>query len=54
VRLYARVGAALVAAREQGTDPFAAIEAIVSWAAFSESVVEAGALARDENFNPLA
>jgi TnpA family transposase len=54
VRLYAKVGAALVAAREQGTDPFAAIEAIVSWAAFSESVVEAGALARDENFNPLA
>lgn len=54
VRLYARVGAALVAAREQGADPFAAIEAIVSWEAFSESVLEAGQLARDENFNPLA
>jgi hypothetical protein len=35
VRLYAKVGAALVAAREQGRDPFAAIEAIVPWDSFS-------------------
>lgn len=54
IRLYAKVGSALVAAREQGIDAFAAIEAIVSWEAFSESVREAGQLARDENFNPLS
>jgi hypothetical protein len=30
VRLYAKVGAALVSAREQGRDPYLAIEAIVS------------------------
>lgn len=35
VRLYAKVGAALVDAREQGRDPFAAIEAIVPWESFS-------------------
>jgi ribosome-associated translation inhibitor RaiA len=28
VRLYAKVGAVLVEAREQGNDPFAAIEAV--------------------------
>lgn len=31
VRLYAKVGAALIAAKEAGTDPFQAIEAIVPW-----------------------
>jgi hypothetical protein len=38
VRLYAKVGAALVDAREQGRDPFAAIEAVVPWESFSASV----------------
>jgi len=38
VRLYAKVGSALVSAREQGRDPYVAIEAIVSWDAFSRSV----------------
>ena len=54
VRLFAKVGAALVAAREQGRDPFAAIEAIVSWEAFSASVSEAERLARNEDFDALA
>jgi TnpA family transposase len=54
VRLYAKVGAALVAAREQGRDAFAAIEAIVSWETFSTSVREAEQLARDEDFNALS
>ena len=39
--LWAKVGAALVSAREQGRDPYVAIEAIVSWEAFSRSVTEA-------------
>jgi hypothetical protein len=51
VRLYAKVGAALVAARQQGRDPFAAIEAIVSWEAFSASVSEAEKLARNDDFD---
>ncbi len=54
VRLYAKVGAALVAARQQGRDPFAAIEAIVSWEAFSASVSEAEKLARNEDFDALS
>ncbi|PZS08516.1 MAG: Tn3 family transposase, partial [Chloroflexi bacterium] len=39
VRLFAKVGSALVAAREQGSDAFEAIEAIVPWQTFSASVV---------------
>ena len=54
VRLFAKVGAALVAAREQGRDPFAAIEAIVSWETFSASVNEAERLAPNEDFDALA
>jgi hypothetical protein len=54
VRLYAKVGGALVAVREQGGDPFAAIEAVISWENFSASVREAEQLARDEDFNPLS
>ena len=54
VRLYAKVGAALVEAREQSRDPFAAIEAVVPWASFSASVKEAAELARDEDFSALS
>ena len=54
VRLYATVGAALVAAREHGRDAFAAIEEIFSWETFSESVKEAAKLARDEDFDALS
>ena len=54
MRLYAKVGAALLSAREQGRDPYAAIEAIVSWDAFSRSVTEATQLARDEDFDALS
>jgi hypothetical protein len=34
VRLYARVGAALIAAREAGKDPFDAITAVIPWERF--------------------
>lgn len=54
VRLYARIGSALVEAREKGRDAFQAIERIVPWKVFSDSVREAGELAREESFNPLA
>ncbi len=54
VRLYARIGAALIAAKEAGDDPFRAIEAIVPWDAFTASVREAEQLARDAEFDSTA
>jgi hypothetical protein len=51
VRLYARVGTALIAAREAGQDPFAAITAVIPWERFRVSVAEAEALARPEDFD---
>ncbi len=52
VRLYARVGAALIAARERKQDPFDAITAVIPWDRFRASVAEASALARSEEFDP--
>ncbi len=54
VRLYASVGAALIAAREAAADPYQAIEAILPWPAFVDSVAEAEQLARPMRFDPLA
>jgi len=51
VRLYARVGAALIAAREAGQDPFEAIATVIPWERFRVSVAEAEALARPEDFD---
>jgi hypothetical protein len=42
VRLYARVGDALIAAREGKQDPFDAITVVIPWDRFRASVVEAG------------
>jgi hypothetical protein len=52
VRLYARVGAALIAAREGKQDPFDAITAVIPWDRFRASVAEAEALGRSEDFDP--
>jgi hypothetical protein len=54
VRLYAKVGAALISAKEAGADPFQAIEAIVPWETFMASVHEAEQLARDAEFDSTA
>lgn len=51
VRLYARVGAALIAARESKQDAFGAIAGVISWERFQASVAEAEALARPEEFD---
>jgi TnpA family transposase len=51
VRLYARVGGALIAAREVGRDPFEAIATVIPWERFRASVAEAEALARPEDFD---
>lgn len=54
VLLYAKVGTALIEARETKSDPFTAIEAVVPWERFTESVQEAEQLARAEDFDHLA
>ena len=53
VRLYGRIGQALLEAKQSGGDPFAAIEAVMSWDAFAESVTEAQKLAQPEDFDFL-
>lgn len=53
VRLYSRVGRALLDARNDGSDAFAAIESIIAWDAFEQSVLEAQALAQPEAFDYL-
>lgn len=54
VRLYSRIGRALLDAKQSGVDPFAAIEAIIPWEAFSDSINEAEKLAQPEDFDYLA
>jgi Domain of unknown function (DUF4158) len=54
VRLYASVGAALISAREAAVDPYQAIEALMPWTTFVDSVAEAELLARPARFDPLA
>ena len=51
VRLYARVGAALIAAHDDEQDAFGAIAAVISWERFRTTVAEAEALARPEEFD---
>ena len=51
VRLYARVGAALIAARDDKQDAFGAITAVIPWERFRATVAEAEALARPEEFD---
>jgi TnpA family transposase len=51
VRLYARVGAALIAARDSKQDGYDAILALMPWERFLKTVAEADALARPEAFD---
>jgi TnpA family transposase len=51
VRLYARIGAAVIAAREGKQDAFAAITGVIAWERFQTSVAEAEALMRSEEFD---
>ncbi len=53
VRLFGRIGQALIDAKQSGRDPFAAIEAVMSWDAFAESVTEAQKLAQPDDFDFL-
>nr|WP_011265186.1 Tn3 family transposase [Leptospirillum ferrooxidans]AAX38539.1 ORF961 [Leptospirillum ferrooxidans] len=53
VRLYGRIGEALLEARKSGADPFAAIESILPWEDFTATVTEAKDLARPADFDFL-
>ncbi len=51
VRLYARVGAALIEARDNQQDAFDAITAVLPWDRFLTTVAEARTLARPDTFD---
>lgn len=53
VRLYANVGAALIAARDGEKNAYDAIASVIPWEKFRASVAEAEALARPETFDVL-
>jgi TnpA family transposase len=53
VRLYGSIGQALVTAKENGNDPFAAIESVIPWEVFVLSVSEAQKLAQPKEFDFL-
>ena len=53
VRLFGRIGQALLTARASGADPFAAIESVVPWEDFSASVEAAQQLAQPADFDFL-
>lgn len=53
VRLYAQIGQSLLEARAKGRDAFAAIEDVLSWDAFSQSVEAARQLAQPAEFDSL-
>ena len=53
VRLYGHIGKALLDAKQNGSDPFAAIETVISWDAFAASITEAEKLAQPEDFDFL-
>jgi TnpA family transposase len=53
LRLFGRVGQALLDAKQIGIDAFAAIENAVGWEAFAESVREAQRLSQPEDFDFL-
>ena len=53
VRMYGCIGQALIEAKQSGSDPFAAIEAIMPWDNFTASVTEAQTLARPADFDFL-
>ena len=53
VRLYAKVGHALLDAKESESDPFEAIEKVISWEDFMLSITEADQLSQPESFDHL-
>jgi TnpA family transposase len=53
LRLYSKVGRVFVEAKESGSDPYAAIETVIPWAEFAQSVTDAAQLAQPATFDHL-
>jgi len=53
INLYWKIGSALLNARNAGSDPFAAIESVISWDAFTKSITDAQKLAQSDDFDYL-
>lgn len=53
VRLYSKIGHALLEAKRSGRNPYAAIEEVIPWDDFTQSVTEADQLAQPESFDHL-
>ena len=53
LKLYTQIGSALIEAKENGEDPFSAIEKILPWNAFLESVEQAQDLTQTASFDHL-
>ena len=53
VRLYSKVGHALLDAKQSGGDPYVAIETVLPWDQFVQSITEADQLAQAESFDHL-
>ncbi len=53
IHTYVRVGKALIAAKDDGSDPYEAITAILPWSHFVDSIAEAETLVRPEDFDYL-
>lgn len=53
VRLYAKIGKALIEAKELEQDPFESLQSIISWEQFVQSVEQAEELARPAEFDYL-
>lgn len=53
LRLYYRIGNALVEAKQMGSDPFAAIESVIPWETFTQSLADTQKLAPSDDFDYL-
>ena len=53
LRLYGEIGQALLEAKQSGGDAFAAIETVMAWGEFVESVTDVQKLAQPEDFDFL-
>lgn len=53
VQLYSKIGHALLSAKESGTDPYAAIESIIPWEDFAQSILEMEQLGQPKSFDHL-
>ena len=53
LNMYFKIGQALISAKENNANPFQAIEAIISWDEFTQTVNDTNKLTRSDNFDFL-